>query len=373
MKKQAMNRTQTYRWLGMMLTGLLILGMACLMVACSDDSGQDVEDGDTLQLLTYSQALSRQENLATRAAMEGYVTYTAGPITAYMTPDGADRATFFRYSTSTNKWSSAYKIQEGHTYYIYGFSPSDAVTGSSVSKFGSEGNYSSGALLTLNGLKPVLDKDFCLIVGIKQVDNANAPKPESIPLGGFIYEGKVKNQNFAYMLLHHFYAALSFTMKVDVTYNQLRTIKLKKMELKDIPVSYNTVTIQVRPNSTGAYPANDVTWLQNTEKTTLQFFEHDGLELNVDAQPLTLKMDTEDLEKIMVSPALSNSLTLVCTYDVYDKQGNLVRQDCTTENKLQSVALTRGEWRTVNLTVNPTYLYVLSEPDLDNPTVVIGN
>ena len=145
------------------------------------------------------------------------------------------------------------------------------------------------------------------------------------------------------------------------------------MELKDIPVSYNTVTIQVRPNSTGAYPANDVTWLQNTEKTTLQFFEHDGLELNVDAQPLTLKMDTEDLEKIMVSPALSNSLTLVCTYDVYDKQGNLVRQECTAENKLQSVTLTRGEWRTVNLTVNPTYLYVLSEPDLDNPTVVIGN
>lgn len=371
MKKQAMNRTQTYRWLGMMLTGLLFLGMACLMVACSDDSGQDMEDGDTLQLLTYSRTLSRQESLATRAAMEGCVRYTTGPITAYMTPDGAERATNFRYSTTTNRWSSAYKIQEGHDYYIYGFSPSDAVSGSSVSA--PDGGYQNGATLKLNGLKPVLDKDFCLIVGVKQVDTVDDPEPETIPLGSFFYKGMLKNQNFAYMLLHHFYAALSFTMKVDVTYNQLRTIKLKKMELKDLPVSYTTVWIQVSSNSTDSYPANNVTWLQSTEKATLQFFKHDGLELNVDAQPLTLKMDTEDLEKIMVSPALSNSLTLVCTYDVYDKQGNLVRQDCTAENKLQSVALTRGEWRTVNLTVNPTYLYVLSEPDLDNPTVVIGN
>ena len=27
----------------------------------------------------------------------------------------------------------------------------------------------------------------------------------------------------------------------------------------------------------------------------------------------------------------------------------------------------------VNLTVNPTYLYVLSEPDLDNPTITVEN
>lgn len=370
MKQQTMDRKRTYRWFGMMLTGLLFVGMTCLMVACSDDSGPDMEDGDTLQLLTYSQTLSRKENLATRAAMEGCEEYKTGPITAYMTPDGAERATNFRYSTTTHRWSSAYKIQEGHNYYIYGFSPSEAVTGSSVSA--PDGGYQNGATLTLNGLKPVLDKDFCLIVGVKQVDTVDDPEPESIPMGSFSYEGRIKNQNFAYMLLHHFYAALSFTMKVDVTYNQLRTIKLKKMELKDLPASYTTVRIQVRANSTGDYPVNNVIWTQSDGKTTLQFFEHDGLELTDVAQPLTLKMNTDDLDKINVSPALSSSLTLVCTYDVYDKQGNLVRKDCTAENKLQNVTLARSELRTVNLTVNPTYLYVLSEPDLDNPTVTIN-
>ena len=33
----------------------------------------------------------------------------------------------------------------------------------------------------------------------------------------------------------------------------------------------------------------------------------------------------------------------------------------------------KGELFTVNLLIKPTYLYVLSEPDLDNPTVKIEN
>jgi len=31
----------------------------------------------------------------------------------------------------------------------------------------------------------------------------------------------------------------------------------------------------------------------------------------------------------------------------------------------------RGWKYAVNLTINPTYLYMLSDPDLDNPTVVV--
>jgi hypothetical protein len=31
----------------------------------------------------------------------------------------------------------------------------------------------------------------------------------------------------------------------------------------------------------------------------------------------------------------------------------------------------RGKRYTVNLTIQPTYLYVLSDPDLDSPTVTV--
>ena len=75
------------------------------------------------------------------------------------------------------------------------------------------------------------------------------------------------------------------------------------------------------------------------------------------------------------------------TYDVYDNnpseghpEGNLIRQKCVAENKIipqqlftNVSSLARGYMYTINLTIEPTYLYMLSEPDLDNPAVVISN
>ena len=34
--------------------------------------------------------------------------------------------------------------------------------------------------------------------------------------------------------------------------------------------------------------------------------------------------------------------------------------------------LKAGELFTVNLLIKPTFLYVMSEPDLDNPTIVVN-
>ena len=64
---------------------------------------------------------------------------------------------------------------------------------------------------------------------------------------------------------------------------------------------------------------------------------------------------------------------MVTTYDVYDRKGNLIRENSEATNKLPNLAAVRGQKVQVNLTVNPTYLYVLSDPDLDNPTITIDN
>lgn len=369
-----MNRQQTYRWHSKLLTSLLCIGMACLLVACSDDNEQLEQDEDTLQLLTYSEHLSFMGSPATRAPI-GYEEYTAAPITAYLTPEGASRATTYRYSAISNRWNSGFKIKDGHTYYIYGFTPSDAVTGSSINYLSGD-SYENGARLTLNGLKPVSGKDFCLIVGVRQVNSGTAEVPADFKPGNFKYEGKPKNQNFAYMMLHHIYGALSFTIKIDEKYSQLRRIKLKKMKLKGVPSVYSTVTMEIRKTS-GEDPIGGNTWTIGSETEDVQFFKNNtGLELTTTAQSLTLEVENEEMDKIMVAPALSSNLNLVCTYDVYDTNtttehpdGNLIRQNCEAENKLPANIVNRGEWRTVNLTVNPTYLYVLSDPDLDNPTV----
>ena len=37
------------------------------------------------------------------------------------------------------------------------------------------------------------------------------------------------------------------------------------------------------------------------------------------------------------------------------------------------VVIERGKQVIISLVVEPTYLYVLSDPDLDDPTITIGN
>ena len=63
----------------------------------------------------------------------------------------------------------------------------------------------------------------------------------------------------------------------------------------------------------------------------------------------------------------------------YDKNGNLIRQDCKATNTMvledllrEQTVTERGKRYTINMTIQPTYLYMLSEPDLNNPTVTIN-
>jgi hypothetical protein len=82
-----------------------------------------------------------------------------------------------------------------------------------------------------------------------------------------------------------------------------------------------------------------------------------------------------------------SKIILTSVYDVYDTNttpehpnGNLIRKDCEATNTLSMSQLFSGQtvshrgWKyKVRLTINPTYLYVMSDPDLNNPTVVVEN
>ena len=84
-------------------------------------------------------------------------------------------------------------------------------------------------------------------------------------------------------------------------------------------------------------------------------------------------------------PGSTQNFVLKTTYDVYDKdtsvkpEGNLIRKDCVAENIINPnkvagfPSLRAGELFTVKLLIQPTFLYMLSEPDLDNPTITISN
>lgn len=98
-------------------------------------------------------------------------------------------------------------------------------------------------------------------------------------------------------------------------------------------------------------------------------------------EPLTLTTTEQNLRGYLAPAAIGASgiekFVLVTTYDVYDRKGNLIRENQEAMNTFAPMTLTSallpGEEFTFNITVTPTYLYMLSEPDLDSPTFTISN
>ena len=74
---------------------------------------------------------------------------------------------------------------------------------------------------------------------------------------------------------------------------------------------------------------------------------------------------------------------MTVTYDIYDTNteghpdGNLIRVNCEATNTIplnlidRFTEAERGKKYTLNLAVKPTYLYVMSDPDLNNPTMSV--
>jgi hypothetical protein len=152
-------------------------------------------------------------------------------------------------------------------------------------------------------------------------------------------------------------------MKVDATYAELRTIKLKSMTLSTNISSVNA-TISLTHNTTGTSPVSGVTYTTSGTSDAAVLFDND--------EGVALDKTTATVIDGCFTPTLSGNLTLTTSYDVYDRYGNLVRANCTATNKLPILEATRGQRLQLNLTVSPTYLYVLSDPDLDNPTIKIS-
>ena len=248
------------------------------------------------------------------------------------------------YYTSTNKWNAYFEVTPDDDYTVYGYMPKTGDMSSSLAK-----STADAATLTISNIKPVTTDDICIITGVKDTD-------EGLKEGQFSWYWPVGDDNYKiYILMDHLYAAAQFRLKIDADYASLRTIKLKKMELSTDNGSVNA-TITLTHNDTGASPISKVEFAASGSSDAVVIFNSDeGIALDK-TTPLDINA--------CFAPTLSDNLTLVSTYDVYDRNGNLIRENRTATNKLPDLSAVRGQRVHLNLTVNPTYLYVLSDPDL---------
>ena len=343
--------------------GILLIAIAMLLSACSsDDAGVQTDTtgnesaGKVVQLVSYASPFTDKE-LSHRAAPAGFSAYTPDKTTSMgiytlLSEDWANPKEE-KIIYNNNKWHAFFEVTADKTYTVYGYMPKTGEMSSTLVK-----STADAATLTITGIKPVTTEDICIITGAKDTD-------EGLKEGQFSWYWPISagDENYKiHLLMDHLYAAALFSLKIDTDYALLRTIKLKTMTLSTDNGSVNA-TISLTHNETGASPISNVTYTASGSSDVVVLFNSDEGTALDKSVPLPVN--------VCFAPTLSADLTLVSTYDVYDSKGNLIRQNCTATNKLPNLEANRGQRVQVNLTVTPTYLYVLSDPDLDNPTITI--
>ena len=345
----------TYRWLWscLMVGGLLLTG-------CGDKeevSLPEPEQGSPLEL----RSLTRTD---------GATPFVAGNewnIRAYLTEatkvvkeDG-----LFKY-TGTG-WTSNLSVKEERQYYLYGYMPS-SISGSFAAPVG--GNYADGVDLTFASLPDITATDLCVVVGVQRVDAAEAAA--NVTEGNYGYLSGIVGKNYVNLLMGHLYSSLQLSFKIDEDYAKLRTIRLKEVKLNS---SYGNVSTTVQLRKGTGVGAPTFTKLKNSAANPSVDF------LSTSETPIDLGKDNTvnylTLNKMVycipsIFDAEGTYVSITSTYDVLDKKGiSIGERTSTNKIKVTASSLTPGQKKNVIVTVRPTYLYVLSDNDLDNPVLEI--
>lgn len=380
----------------MRLMGLI--GLIGLMGGCSTDV-EETPGQQTLELVPISSSFSEVES--TRAQDPhlplGYVPfselYTTAPlhtnIGVWMTPANTATPEDFIYKSASD-WKSTIVVPVGSTSYIYGYMPhlpTDNVT--ITSRNGSGGSdFANGAVITLTNYPTVTGDDVCAIVGLRKGASGENIDLKTLTAdvlrGNFKYIAGAEGDNTIFILLKHLYAGLRFSARIDPEYHKVRDIYVTRVELEGLNMAEKgNLTVTLTANTTGADPSaiNFDASGQTIKNVTATIYEKDLGNPADMGYPLGETIPT-DFIGCFAFGGTCTKFNLKSTYDVYDKKGNCTRKGCTAVNYIDllnlfaiyedpATSIQPGNIYPINLRVAPTYLYVLSEPDLDNPSLTL--
>jgi hypothetical protein len=364
-------RAQIQTWL---LTALLI-GEGCLMAGCSDHADDEQNRQDEQNTVPFTVAsLTRSGDETTETALS---TYDGLSIQLFLVPQDnniAGTETLKGQAVYTGEglpWMTTIGVKESAKYKVFGFMPAGISADDGYNVEISDDK--TTATLTIPQMLTVSNKDVCVITGVKDhpLGVSETGEKEKVLPGVFDYTANsVSGQGYGVSLLaEHIYSAVEiwFKMKANVAYNDLRTIKLKQVLLKNaqmavvnarIPLTIGSLETPVRK------PVGEITMTK--------------VESNVVAETTLLSSAGEELKttdgseiKVPGYFTLGNNdtseLVIESVYEVYDKDV-LVREDCHAVNKINDLvgSLERGYTKIIKITVNPTYLYVLTDDDSGN-------
>lgn len=362
-----------------------VLLAATALVSCQRD---DIEDRNLVIL--YPVVERNIETTVLTRALTGYSAYNSGSrqtIRAYAVKDtlAYEIATGLFSPSADGGWRSTLEVEADKSYYVYSYTSLPGATDYSLNFTGQ-----NDVNLTFNGLSLISGTDPLVstaAAGKYLVKNpAQAQYPE-LTEGSFSI-GKVETpandkSTKVFLAMKHLFAKATLSFKVDSTYNELRTIKVKEVTVSTtaggtLPGIHK---INFRKNTDIAQLVKDeTTSVSNESQTSVDILRGESSTVTFDDPDakdcVTLVPDSFiEFGWFTFLPATylggnNPSLSITVTYDVYDKSNPAVplREDQTATNgnilkNLTSGGAAGNNYR-INLTVNPTYLIVLSDTDV---------
>ena len=345
------------------------------MAGCSDHADDEQNRQDEQNTVPFTVAsLTRSGDETTETALS---TYDGLSIQLFLVPqdETAGKETLKGqavYSVEGLPWYTTIGVKNSAQYKVFGFMPAGISANDGYNVEISDDK--TTATLTIPQMLTVSNKDVCVITGVKDhpLGVSETGEKEKVLPGVFDYTANsVSGQGYGVSLLaEHIYSAVEiwFKMQANVTYNDLRTIKLKQVILRNAQMAVVNATIPLTMGSSETSvpkPVGEIT-MEEVESTVVAettLFSSDAGE----------ELKTTDGSEIKVPGyfTLGNNknaeLVIESVYDVYDKDG-LVREDCHAVNKINGLvgSLKRGDKKIIKITVNPTYLYVLTDDDSGN-------
>ncbi len=347
-----------YRNIYTSMLAALQIGWGCLFIGCT---GSDTNEspGEPLRIVGMTRS-GDETNVSDPMSVKLFLD------DGNTTPIPSDILT---YPTST---TTSLRVKPGADYHVFGFLPSNANALSDGTNGVSNVTVNSNtkiATLTIDSLAPFSTSDVCVVIGVK---GKLAPN-EKVVAGSFKYHAPENTEEGfgVSLLVDHLFAAMAFSYKVDATYDAIRTIKLKKVVMKSTSAKKVKAEITLQMNDGGTNPITNVVFTPSetaAQKEIVLYQSEDeaGTALNV-----TTPIEFTGFYGAGIS-SLGSTLSIESTYDIYDKDDNLIDENRKAVNNLATVLseITRGKKVKLNMKVIPTYLYVLSDSDAEFVQVI---
>lgn len=361
-----------------------VLLAATALVSCQRD---DIVDRNLVTL--YPVVERNIETTVLTRALTGYSAYNSGSrqtIRAYaVNALSAEIATGLFSPSADGGWRSTLEVEADKSYYVYSYTSLPGATDYSLN-FTNQDDVN----LTFKGLNIISNTDPLVstaAAGASLVKNPDSSEYPALTEGSFSI-GEVETpandkSTKVFLAMKHLFAKATLSFKVDPTYNELRTIKVKQVTVSTtaggtLPGDHK---INFKKNTDIAQLVKDETKsVSNESQTSVDILRGESSTVTFDDPDakdcVTLVPDSFiEFGWFTFLPATylggnNPSLSITVTYDVYDKSNPAVplREDQTATNgnilkNLTSGGAAGNNYR-INLTVNPTYLIVLSDTDV---------